>query len=269
MKDTPLEGLDPSAVRQMLLDAAQIAAAHTLSRFRTGIAVDNKLAAGFDPVTAADREAELAIRKAIGDRFPEHGIIGEEWDTKSARGRFVWIVDPIDGTRAIITGVPVWGTLVGLMVGGRAVAGLMAQPFTGEIYMSLPGEAHYHRGAERIALRTSATTELARAKLTTTSPDLFERGGLVAPWDALRRSVMLTRYGLDCYGYCLLAAGHLDLVVETGLKDVDIAPLIPLIENAGGIVTTWEDGPAHKGGRVVAAGDKRVHAQALALLNNG
>lgn len=266
MPDTPLAGLAFDTVRQTLLDAAEIAASRTLPRFRSALAVDNKEESGFDPVTEADREAELAIRALLGERFPDHAIIGEEWDDKEGSGRFAWIIDPIDGTRAFITGVPVWGTLVGLTVDGRAVAGLMAQPFTGEIYLSLPGEAAYYRGTQKIPLRTSKVTELKRAKLTSTSPDIFERSGTVPAWDRLRRSVLTTRYGLDCYGYALMAAGHIDLVVEAGLKDVDICPLIPLIQNAGGIVTTWDGGPAENGGNCVAAATPELHAAAIAML---
>src|SRR5688572_1932498 len=198
-----LEGLDADLVRETLLDAATVAAEHTLPRFRTELAVDNKLERGFDPVTDADREAERAIRKLLGERFPDHGIIGEELDDKPAASRYSWIIDPIDGTRAFITGVPVWGTLVGLMVDGRAVAGLMAQPFTGEIYLSVPGHTHYHRGKESIPLKTSAVTELAKARLTTTTPDLFLRNALnlTREWEAIRETVLTVRYGLDCYGY--------------------------------------------------------------------
>jgi histidinol phosphatase-like enzyme (inositol monophosphatase family) len=269
MSETALNGLDRDIIRKTLLDAADVAAAMTLPRFRKGIAADNKLSVGFDPVTEADKQAELAIRKLIGERFPDHGIVGEEWDDKASASAFTWIVDPIDGTRAFITGVPVWGTLLGLMINGKSVAGLMAQPFTGEVYLSLPGEAHYHRGGEREALRTSNVKTLKDAKLTTTSPDLFFRTGrdLRAQWDPLASAVLTTRYGLDCYGYCLLAAGHLDLVVEPGLKDVDIAPLIPLIVNAGGVVTTWDGGPAEQGGNCVAAATPELHAAAMAMLN--
>ncbi|RYE52885.1 MAG: hypothetical protein EOP20_14275, partial [Hyphomicrobiales bacterium] len=234
MIDTPLGGLDAALVRQTLLDAADIAAAVTLPRFRSGLAVDNKEAVGFDPVTEADKEAELAIRKLLGERFPDHSILGEEWEDKSGTAPYAWIIDPIDGTRAFITGVPVWGTLVGLTVGGRAVAGLMAQPFTGEVYLSLPGEAGYYRGGQHLPLRTSKVTELSKAKMTATSPDIFDLTGTVLQWSAIRKSVLTTRYGLDCYGYALMAAGHIDLVVEAGLKNVDICPLIPIIENAGG-----------------------------------
>jgi histidinol phosphatase-like enzyme (inositol monophosphatase family) len=268
MTDERLGGLDRDLVRQTLLDAADMAAAMTLPRFRQNVAVDNKLDVGFDPVTEADREAERAIRELIGGRFPDHGIVGEELDDKPSAGDFSWIVDPIDGTRAFIAGIPVWGTLIGLMVGGRAVAGLMAQPFTGEVYLSLPGEAHYHRGADRLQLRTSAVTDLAKAKLTATTPDMFQRAGseVLTRWNAISRAALTVRYGLDCYGYCLLAAGHIDLVVEARLKDVDIAPLIPIIVNAGGVVTTWDGGHAEQGGNCVAAATPELHAAALAVL---
>lgn len=270
MNNSLLGDLDSSDVRRLLLDAADTAAAITLPRFRTALAVDNKLAVGFDPVTDADREAESAIRELISRRFPDHAIIGEEWDDKHSDSPFTWIIDPIDGTRAFVTGVPVWGTLVGLMHNGRAVAGLMAQPFTGEVYLSLPGDASFHRGTQSQALATSAVTEIGKAKLTTTSPDLFlnEVGGrdVAGPWQRISTAALTVRYGLDCYGYCLLAAGHLDLVVEAGLKNVDIAPLIPLIVNAGGVVTTWEGGPAEEGGTCIAAATPELHAAALKLL---
>jgi fructose-1,6-bisphosphatase/inositol monophosphatase family enzyme len=149
---------------------------------------------------------------------------------------------------------------------GRAIAGMMAQPFTGEVYVGLPGEAWYRRGVERVPLRTSAVTRVADAKMTATSPDLFVADGVRGPWDILRAKVRTTRYGLDCYGYCLLAAGHIDLVVEAGLKNVDICPLIPLIENAGGIVTTWDGGPAERGGNCIAAATRELHAEAVAVL---
>lgn len=267
MNPTDIAGLDTDEVRRLLLDAADIAAAITLPRFRTGLAVDNKLAQGFDPVTEADREAERAIRELIGKRFPDHAIIGEEWDDKVADSPFTWIIDPIDGTRAFVTGVPVWGTLIGLMHEGRALAGLMAQPFTGEVYLSLPGAASYHRGTQSAPLQTSAVTEIAKAKLTTTSPDMFVgEAALADPWGRISRAALTVRYGLDCYGYCLLAAGHLDLVVEARLKDVDIAPLIPLIVNAGGVVTTWTGEPAEAGGTCVAAATPELHAAAMELL---
>jgi histidinol phosphatase-like enzyme (inositol monophosphatase family) len=259
--------IDLEAVETVLHEAAEAAAAVTLKLFRTPLAVENKWQVGFDPVTEADKEAEVAIRSVIETRFPDHGIVGEEWAQKDAASPFTWIIDPIDGTRAFICGVPVWGTLIGLTHEGRALAGLMAQPFTGETFWSLPGKARYRHGGDVAPLGTSTVTELSRAKLTTTSPDLFRGADREGPWQAIAPRVLQVRYGLDCYGYCLMAMGQIDLVVEAGLKDVDIAPLIPIIENAGGIITTWDGGPAEAGGNCVAAATPELHAAALAVLN--
>ncbi|MGN6100754.1 MAG: histidinol-phosphatase [Devosia sp.] len=267
MTKQQLGGLDPAAIRAVLLEAAEAAAAETLPRFRTRLAVDNKLAAGFDPVTDGDREAERAIRRIIAARFPGHAIVGEEMDDEAGDGAYEWIVDPIDGTRAFISGAPVWGTLIGFRAHGRAVAGLMAQPFTGEVFLGLPGGSTYRRGGAETPLATSGTTEVRLAKLSATSPEIFEASGTLRQWNALRGAALQVRYGLDCYAYCLLAAGHLDLVCEAALKDVDIAPLIPVIENAGGVVTTWEGGPAEAGGNCLAAATPELHAAALAVLN--
>jgi histidinol-phosphatase len=260
-------GLDAEAIRSTLTAAAAAAARETLPRFRTRLMVDNKFAVGFDPVTDGDREAERVIRETIAARFPDHAIVGEEMADKASGSRFSWIVDPIDGTRAFISGAPVWGTLIGFRVDGHTVAGLMAQPFTGETYLGLPGESIYLRGGETLSLKTSGVTEIADAKLSATSPDIFESSGTDAAWQRLRRAVLQTRYGLDCYAYCLLAAGHLDLVCEAALKDVDLAPLVPVIENAGGVVSTWDDRPAEHGGNCLASATPELHRAALKLLN--
>jgi histidinol phosphatase-like enzyme (inositol monophosphatase family) len=269
MSDTSLNGLDREAVRATLLAAADAAAERTLAGFRTPIAVENKWATGFDPVTAADKDAETAVRAVIAERFPDHGIIGEEWDPKDSSGDFDWIVDPIDGTRAFISGVPVWGTLIGLMHKGRAIAGLMAQPFTGELWLAIGGKGEFHHRGTTSTLRTSGLTELSQAKMTATSPELFVRPGrdYSAQWNRMEAATLQTRWGLDCYGYCLLASGAIDLVVEAGLKNVDIAPLIPIIENAGGVVTTWDGGPAEQGGNCIAAATPELHRAALKVLN--
>lgn len=268
MTEAVFAGLDPALVRDTLLAAAEAAAGLTLPLFRTGLAVDNKWQVGFDPVTSADREAETIIRSLISQRFPDHGIVGEEWDDKPADSPFQWIIDPIDGTRAFITGVPVWGTLIGLAVNGRAVAGLMSQPFTGEIWLGMPGESRFMHRDDNRRLATSGTTSLATAKLTTTSPDLFrpDMTDTLDQWERVRAGAMMVRYGLDSYGYCLLASGQIDLVVEAGLKTVDIVPLIPIIENAGGMVTDWTGGPAEHGGQIIAAATPELHGEALALL---
>jgi histidinol phosphatase-like enzyme (inositol monophosphatase family) len=259
-------GLDPGLVRSTLLAAAHAAAQLTLKGFRTPLAVENKWETGFDPVTAADKDAEIAIREVLSTRFPEHGIIGEEWDAKSSAGAYDWIVDPIDGTRAFISGVPVWGTLIGLLHNNRAVAGLMAQPFTDETYIGLNGASFYTHGGVETRIHASAVTELRRAKMTATSPDIFEQAGTTDAFMRLRAATLQTRWGLDCYGYCLLAAGHIDLVCESSLKNVDIAPLIPIIQNAGGVVTTWDGDPAEGGGNCIAAATPQLHKAALKVL---
>jgi histidinol phosphatase-like enzyme (inositol monophosphatase family) len=267
--EAELGGIAPASIRETLLAAAAIAARETLPRFRTPLAVDNKWQVGFDPVTAADREAERAIRDLIAGRFPGHGIIGEEWAPRASDHPCQWIVDPIDGTRAFIAGVPVWGTLIGLTVNGRAKAGLMAQPFTGETFLGLPGETLLLRGDRSEVLRTSAVTRLADAKLSATTPEMFTTDADIAAWRAVSGGARMLRYGLDCYAYCLLAAGHIDLVVEASLKNVDIAPLVPIIANAGGIVTTWDGGPPEQGGNCIAAATPELHAEAMRVLAGG
>jgi myo-inositol-1(or 4)-monophosphatase len=247
---------------------ADISGKAILPYFRKPIGVTNKGGtAGFDPVTAADRAAERAIRKAIRARFPDHGIVGEEFAAVTGSSRYRWLIDPIDGTRAFIMGSPLWGTLLGLMDGPTPILGLMDQPFTGERFWSDRAGARWrgpHGKTRRIATRPCAG--LADAILTSTHPEMFKAGGEAARFDAVRSRVRMTRYGGDCYGYCLLAAGHVDVVIETSLKPYDIMPLVPIIEAAGGVVTTWEGTPATDGGRIVAAGDGRVHQEALAIL---
>ncbi|PWJ73864.1 histidinol phosphatase-like enzyme (inositol monophosphatase family) [Pseudaminobacter salicylatoxidans] len=244
---------------------AKAAAAETLPRFRQHTAVVNKLAVGFDPVTEADREAERAIRALISAEFPGHGILGEEHGLENASSRHVWVIDPIDGTRAFISGLPVWGTLVGLTVDGDAVAGMMSQPFTGELFYADAEGAHYEGPGGNRRLATRQTTDLADATLFTTTPALF-RDGKRAIYDRLEGRVRLARYGTDCYAFAMVAAGHADIVVEAGLQPYDIVALIPIIEKAGGVVTTFDGGPAEKGGDVIAAATPELHAAALAVL---
>ncbi len=247
---------------------ADISGEAALPYFRKSIAVRNKAAAtGFDPVTAADRSAERAIRKAIKARYPEHGIVGEEFAQVAGAGHLNWIIDPIDGTRAFITGMPLWGTLIGLLDAGEPVLGLMNQPFTGERFWGAGGKAYSSiRGGTPRRLKTRPCASLAEAVLTTTHPDMFSKAGELPAFEKLKAQARMTRFGGDCYGYCLLAAGFIDLIVESGLKSYDIVALVPIIEGAGGRVTTWQGKPATDGGRIVASGDPRVHKEALAVL---
>lgn len=247
---------------------AELSGAAIRPHFRKALAVTNKAADGaFDPVTVADRAAERAIARALADRWPDHGLIGEELGCTREDARWRWIVDPIDGTRAFIMGSPLWGTLIGLMDGPDAVLGLMDQPVTGERFWSGAKTAH-SRNADGKArrIRTRACAKLADAILSSTHPDLFAPGTEAEAFARLKGRVRMTRYGGDCYAYCLLAAGFVDLVVEAGLKPYDVVALIPIIERAGGRITTWDGAPATAGGRIVAAGDPRLHEQAMRVL---
>lgn len=246
-----------------LADAAK---AETLPRFRTGAYVTNKLEGGFDPVTEGDQAAESAIRALIQERFPEHGILGEEHENIGLDREHIWVIDPIDGTRAFISGVPVWGTLIGFQSGGRSVMGLVDQPFTGERYFA-DGKRSWYSGPDgERQIGTRDCRELSNAILFTTSPHIFA-GGEMERYRAVEQRVRLFRYGVDCYAYALLAAGHVDLVIESSLKPYDVGALIPLIEQAGGVITTWEDGRPEAGGNIIAAGSKVLHDQAMSILN--
>ncbi len=257
--------IDFAQVQSVLLAAADAAAAKTLPLFRTPLAVDNKLVAGFDPVTEADKGAETAIRAIIAEAFPDHAIIGEEWG-KTGDSRFSWIIDPVDGTRAFISGAPVWGTLIGFAVDGVAVAGLMSQPFIGESFLAIPGRSTYYRGTQQQANRTSGQTELAPARVFTTTPNLF-KGEYWSKWEAVEQATRLQRFGMDCYGYALLAAGHADLVIEPYLNTYDIAALVPIIREAGGAIACWDGSEPTGGGNVVAAATPQLLDAALELIN--
>jgi len=260
------QGVEKPAIKQTLLDAAYAAKQVTLPYFRSEMVVDNKEKDHFDPVTAADRKAEIAIRNVIGDNFPDHAIIGEEHANKEGNSDFSWIIDPIDGTRSFISGLPVWGTLIGVAHKGKLFAGLMAQPFIGELFLGIDGASTYQGDgdAER-KLATSRESRLENARLFTTSPALFSTSQARA-FGQLEQKARLTRYGCDCYAYCLLAAGHIDLVVEPDLKIYDIAALIPIIRFAGGKVTNFAGGPPDQGGDIIAAASAGLHAQAMEIM---
>jgi len=244
---------------------ARAAAAETLPRFRQGGDVINKYQTGFDPVTEADRAAEQAIRAIISAEFPDHGIVGEEFGTQKSDSRYNWVIDPIDGTRSFICGLPLWGTLVGLTLDGRAVAGMMAQPFTGELFYADGNGSSYEGPDGKRSLGVRRSSSLAEATLCTTSPWLFNETRRPL-YNRVEAAVRLARYGTDCYAYCQLAAGNVDLVIESGLNSYDIVALIPIIEQAGGIITTWTGERAENGGDIVAAATPELHAQAMALL---
>ena len=234
--------------------------------FRTALSVADKGFVGsFDPVTAADHASETAMRNLIHRTFPDHGIIGEEFGSERADAEYVWVLDPIDGTKSFISGMPAWGTLIALLRSGQPVFGVMNQPFTRERFSGDGGRANYRGPAGARGLRVRPCADLATAVLFTTSPRLMNASDR-ASFERVEQVVRLSRYGGDCYAYCMLAAGHVDLVIETELKPYDVLPLMPIIVGAGGLITSWEGEAAHAGGRVVVAGDKRVHAAALDVL---
>ena len=236
--------------------------------FRTSLCVDNKSAShDFDPVTEADRAAEAVMRRLIKAKFPQHGIVGEEFGNEREDAEYVWVLDPIDGTKSFIAGFPIWGTLIALLHQGTPVFGMMHQPYIGERFSGDNGSANYQGPT---GVRTLSVRQLRLDPRCDLLHDqsLADECCRPCPLRPVEAAVRLTRYGGDCYSYCMLAAGHLDLVVETELKSYDIAALIPIITGAGGVVTTWEGKPAQDGGRIVAAGDPRVHEAALKLLNS-
>jgi histidinol phosphatase-like enzyme (inositol monophosphatase family) len=257
---------DFAAYMAMAHALADRAGAVILPHFRTDTPVDHKGGESFDPVTTADRDAETAIRQALAEAYPTHGIIGEEFGEARGEADYCWIIDPIDGTRAFIIGQPLWGTLIGLTAKGAPLLGLIDQPYMRERFWSGAREAYFRRDGETRTIRARACPSLAEAFLATTTPDMFV-GDEMERYERLSRAVRLRRFGGDCYNYGLLALGHVDLVVEANLKPFDILPLIPIVERAGGVVSTWEGGDPRSGGHIVAAGDPRLHAVAIEMLS--
>lgn len=246
---------------------ADAASKETMPRFRTKIEIENKYKVGFDPVTAADKAAERAIRSIIEVEYPDHGILGEEEENVNLDSEFVWVIDPIDGTRAFISGLPVWGTLIGLYQNGRAVMGMMDQPFTGERFMADTTSSYLKfRGEELKKLNGSDCSDLSAATMFTTDPALHT-GDNSRRYHALEAEVNLARYGCDCYAYGMLAIGQADIVCESDLKPYDIGGLIALIENTGGVVSKWDGGRPEMGGDCVAAVTPELHKKALEILN--
>jgi myo-inositol-1(or 4)-monophosphatase len=259
---------------QFVDELATVSGEAILPFFRTSMTPADKSRGGvFDPVTEADRAGEVALRRMIEATFPRHGIIGEEFGATRADAEYVWVLDPIDGTKSFISGLPMWGTLIGLNHQGRPCYGMMHQPFTRERFFGDGAVASWrgpsHRPGEEVEerkLKTRPCASLAQATLMTTSPRLISENQRAA-YFKVEEKVRLVRYGGDCYGYCALAAGHVDLVIESNLKPHDVVALIPIIEGAGGIVTTWDGGDAAGGGAIIAAGDERAHAAALDILS--
>jgi histidinol phosphatase-like enzyme (inositol monophosphatase family) len=253
---------DTLAFAHTLADAARTA---ILPYFRGGGLIENKAETGFDPVTEADKAAERAMRALIATHRPDDAIIGEEFDDQIGQSGWTWVLDPIDGTRAFIAGTSTWGVLIGARFHDKPTIGIMDQPFANERWAACPDRAFWSRGRARIPLVSRKNVALDQALLATTDPFLFN-GDQFDRFMAVRAATRLTRFGLDCTAYALLAQGHIDLVVENDLKDVDIAALIPIIEVAGGVVTDWQGRHNPKGGNIIAAGCPALHAKVLAMM---
>jgi inositol-phosphate phosphatase/L-galactose 1-phosphate phosphatase/histidinol-phosphatase len=241
---------------------ADLAGPIALRYFRRTLVVESK--ADASPVTIADREIELAIRRMIGERFPEHGLFGEEHGLDRAGAECVWVIDPIDGTKSFITGMPTFGTLIAYLEAGAPKVGVVDHCALGERWVGRDGGPTLRNGEP---CRTSGRTDLADSILYATTPDIFS-GPNRDSFEALSRQVGLRRFGGDCYAYMLLASGHVDLVVEAELQPYDYLALVPVVQGAGGVITDWAGAPLglESDGRVVAAATPALHAQALKAL---
>ena len=238
-----------------------------LRYFRGKLQVDNKGDGRvFDPVTRADKEVEQFIRDRIAAAYPEHNIIGEEFADKKTAAGMTWIIDPIDGTRGFVSGLPTWGTLLGLMDGERCVAGGMRQPFTKETWAGDGRRSYFIHDKIKTENKTRQRDKLAEAVLCCTHPLMYPTPESLAAFNRVLRACQFSRFGTDCLGYGMLAGGYVDLVIEGGLSAYDIMPLIPIIEGAGGIVTDWQGAPATNGGLIIAAANERLYEEALGLL---
>lgn len=282
MTPRPTRPLDPDLTErldELLAASGRIARRHFHGDLEALAAADKNIAdAGadehrYDPVTEADRAIEELLRAGISSMAPGDRVVGEEnGETGPADAARTWYLDPIDGTKAFLTGMTGWGTLVGVVEDGRAVAGWMDQPVLGETFAAIHGRATVQRrsdGPEAVDLRTSGCTELSEAILYTTHPSMFDDPDddeVRRRYDELGRRVRLQRFGGDCYAYCMLAAGRVDLVVESDLNSYDIVALIPIIEAAGGVITGPDGRQPLEGGTVVAAATPELAEQAWAIL---
>jgi inositol-phosphate phosphatase/L-galactose 1-phosphate phosphatase/histidinol-phosphatase len=246
----------------LAVDLADAAGEAIRPYFRQPLAVDDK--PDLSPVTIADRAAEMAMRRLIARRFPEHGIFGEEFGREREGAELTWVLDPIDGTKSFISGVPLFGTLIALAYRGRPILGIIDQPISRERWIGATGRPTTLNGTP---IRCRPCPALAAATVFSTSPDMF-KGDDAAAHARVAAAAKLVRFGADCYAYGILALGSIDLVVEASNKPYDFCAMPPIVEGAGGIATDWQGAPLTiaSDGRVLAAGDRRAHQRALALL---
>ncbi|KIN78081.1 histidinol-phosphatase [Sulfitobacter mediterraneus] len=256
---------DIRRVAHLMADAARLV---ILPYFRNAaLTAENKLDGGYDPVTEADRAAERAMRDILARERPADGILGEEYGASDGTSGLTWVLDPIDGTRGFVSGTPTWGVLIAVSDGQGPFYGIIDQPYIGERYEGAPDGAAFEGPHSAGAIQTLAPKPLSDAVVFTTFPEVGTAADQ-AGFHAVAAQARLTRYGMDCYAYALLAAGQVDLVIEAGLNPYDIQAPIAVVQAAGGIVTDWQGGPAHDGGRAIAAANADIHAAALAILKD-
>jgi histidinol phosphatase-like enzyme (inositol monophosphatase family) len=266
----PVPSLSPARLAELdgfILELNQAAADVILPLFRGVHGLTNKQDRGFDPVTEADKGAERAIRALIADRYPDHGVIGEEYGEDRPDAEFVWVLDPVDGTRAFIAGLPLWCTLIGLRHAGAPVLGSIGQSYLSEIYVGHAGGSRLiHPRGER-PLKVRPCPVLTDAVIATTDPEACFNGAELGAWRQVRAAARLARLGCDAYAYAMVAAGTMDLVVEAGLQSWDIEAAIPVIAGAGGVTTDWRGRPVgRQGGQIAIAGDQACLDEALVAL---
>lgn len=258
-----MPGPDWQDLTRFAIALAQTAAAQILPLFRRNAEIEVKAGPVWDPVTEADRAGERAIRKMIEERYPDHGINGEEYGIKEGRSGFTWILDPVDGTRSFVCGMPTWATLIGLNFEGRPVVGLMNQPFVGDMFYGNPEGAWLDHRGDSHPIRTRSGFALSAAAIGTTAPEQYRQH---AGFERLRKKAQLTRYGGDAYFFAVMAAGHIDIAMDANLQAYDIAPLLPIVTGAGGVYAEWTGGDATRGGNVITAGSQALLDEALEIM---
>ena len=258
---------DWAELTRFAIALAEASAKAILPYFRQNTHVEVKDGPVWDPVTEGDRAGERAIRAMIEKHYPDHGILGEEYGLKEARSPFTWVLDPVDGTRSFVCGMPTWATLIGLSFEGQPAFGLMNQPVVGDMFYGSPqGAWHDYRGLTT-PIATRKGIALSRASIGTTAPELYRSEENQRRFQALKAKAQLTRYGGDAYFFCMMAAGHLDIAMDCGLQPYDITPLLPIVTGAGGVAAEWTGGDLTKGGNVITAGSPALLEEALAVMS--
>ena len=260
--------MDWTELTNFAVSLARASEAEILPYFRRNTTIEVKPHVDWDPVTEGDRAGERIIRKLIEARFPDHGINGEEYGIKPGKSGFTWVLDPIDGTRSFVCGIPTWATLIALYAEGKPVIGVMNQPFVGDLFYGNPEGAWNNYCGSIEPVRARKNVKLADATAGTTAPELYRSEQDQQAFQNLRKAVKLMRYGGDAYFYSVLAAGHIDIALDAGLQPYDIGALIPIIKGAGGAVGSWNGSIPAEGGNIICAGSESLLEAAIAVMQS-